>query len=196
MSNISKIDSLKRLYTVRELVEDGKSDTEIAEQLGMSLRTVQRNRKYLDDLSIADLTNKEIAQKREELYLELLSATEEIKSLFELYKTPKQCPVCNSIGAVTILNDRGEEIKSSCPLCFGSGLLHSPKDAKRFLDSWLEAIEMRAKLYGLDTMKVESLTQLNQFNQYNIQDHVDVESGKILSNMIKEQHEKKLKHIN
>lgn len=192
--DLTHVDKLKRLHKIKELVEEEKSDTEIAKTLGMSLRAVQRNKVYLKELEVADLTNKDIAEKRKELYLELLEATEEVKELFNFYKTPKICPICKGTG---VLNAEDDDKKTKgCTLCNGKCVIHSPKDAKRFYDAWIEAIEMRAKLYGLDTMKVESLVQLNQFNQYNIPDKVDTESGEILANMIKNQHEKKLKKVN
>ena len=194
MSDLSYTDKLKRLHKVKELVDEEKTDTEIASALGMSLRAVQRNRSYLKDLAIADLTNKEIAQKREELYLELLEATEEVKVMFDFYKVPRKCPICNGTGLLE--TDEAESKNKACSLCHGKMVIHFPKDAKRFFDAWIEAIEMRAKLYGLDTMKVDSLIQLNQFNQYQSPDKVDSVSGNALAKLLKEQHEKKLKKIN
>ena len=200
MSNITKIDTLKRLHAVKSLIDDEKTDFEIAETLGMSLRTVQRNRKYLSDLAVADLTNNEIAQKREELYLELLEATNDIRQLFEFYRDAKLCPICKGEGVVNYKTKNKQGIESpaqrGCGVCNGKGVLHFPKDAQRFFSSWLEAIDMRAKLYGLDTMKVESLTQLNQFNQYNsVPERLDGESGRLLADMLKKNHEDRLKKI-
>lgn len=194
MGNISGIDKLKRLHHIKEAIDEGKTDIQIAEELGISLRSIQRNRKYLKDLAVADLTNKEIAEKREELYLELLEATTEIRGLFDFYKTPQVCPICK--GTKTILiKKKNVEKYVPCSLCNGKGVVHFPKDARRFYDAWLEAIEMRAKLYGLDTMKVDSLIQLNQFNKYTIPDTIDATSGRILAETMKEQHENKLKKL-
>jgi len=192
VANISGADKFKRLYHIKEAIDEGKSDIQIAEELGMSLRAVQRNKSYLKDLAVADLTNKEISAKREELYLELLEATGEIRELFNFYKDPKICPICNGEKVITI-----SEKMIPCELCNKKGFIHSPKEARRFYDAWLEAVELRAKLYGLDTMKVDSLVQLNQFNQYNsIPDVIDTESGKALASMIKDGHESKLKKLN
>ena len=66
--------------------------------------------------------------------------------------------------------------------------------AKRFFSSWLEAIQLRMKLYGLDSQKVESYTQINQLNQYSdIPDKIDMEAGARLADMMKRKHEQKLK---
>ena len=196
MANISGADKFKRLHNIKEAIEEGKSDTEIAKDLGMSLRAVQRNKTYLKDLAVADLTNKEISAKREELYLELLDATGEIRGLFNFYKEPQVCPICKGSKTVTIVGDKGEKT-TPCNLCHSKGFVHFPKEARRFYDAWLETVELRAKLYGLDTMKVDSLVQLNQFNQYNsIPDVIDSESGKALADMIKDKHESKLKKLN
>jgi len=194
VANLSTIDKFKRLHYIKEAIDEGKTDIQIAEELGISLRAIQRNRKYLKDLVVADLTNKEIAEKREELYLELLEATTEIRGLFDFYKDPQVCPICKGVKTITIIVKK-EERSTPCTLCRSTGVIHFPKDARRFYDAWLEAIEMRAKLYGLDTMKVDSLIQLNQFNKYTIPDTIDATSGKILAETMKEQHENKLKKL-
>jgi len=192
VANISGADKFKRLYHIKEAIDEGKTDIDIAKELGMSLRAVQRNKSYLKDLAIADLTNKEISAKREELYLELLEATGEIRVLFDFYKEPKICPICKG-EKVIIINEK----TTPCTLCHSKGGIHFPKEARRFYDAWLEAVELRAKLYGLDTMKVDSLIQVNQFTQYNsVSDVIDVESGKALADMIKDKHESKLKKLN
>ena len=191
VANISGADKFKRLHVIKEAIDEGKTDIQIAEEYGMSLRTVQRNRIYLKDLAIADLTNKEISSKREELYLELLEATGEIRGLFDFYKTPQICPICKGNRVITV-----DEKSNPCTLCHSKGVIHFPKEARRFYDAWLEAVELRAKLYGLDTIKVDSLVQLNQFNQYSsIPDIIDAESGKTLADMIKVRHESKLKKL-
>lgn len=195
MGDVSSLDKFRRLHAMRDLIEEGKTDMEIVRELGMSLRSVQRNKRYLKDLAVADLTNKEISEKRQELYIELIEATEEIRNLFDFYKEVKTCPICKGVGVITVGEDKDKTTRG-CNLCFGKGVIHFPKDAQRFFNSWLEAVEMRAKLYGLDNMKVDNITQLNQFNQYNIPDTIDVSSGKALAEMMKKQHEDKLKKIN
>ena len=86
VGNINTTERLQRLYAMRSMVDDGKSNKEICDELGMSLPTVIRSRKYLEELSVADLTSKEIGEKRQELYLELCEATLEAKTLFEKYR--------------------------------------------------------------------------------------------------------------
>jgi hypothetical protein len=73
----------KRLALIKDLREEGKTVTEIAEETDIPEITVKRNLKYIKDLSVADLTLEEIGGKREELYFELLEATAEAKSLFQ-----------------------------------------------------------------------------------------------------------------
>ncbi len=156
--NISQLERFQRLHKIKELVDAGKSQSEISTELGIPLKTIQRNVKYLDDLNVADLTSKEVAEKRSELYLELIEATEEAKDMFIRYKD----------------ND-------------------NPIAARKFFMSWLEAIEMRAKLYGLDSIKVGSLTQIN--NQFNspAPDVVDIDTGRKIAKMIIDKHESKLR---
>ena len=157
--NITTVDRFNRLFQIKALVDEGKTDNQISEELGMSLPSVKRNIKYLDDLAVADLTSKEVGEKRGEIYVELVEATEEAKKLFEKYR---------------------EENDSVA--------------AKRFFSSWLESIQLRMKLYGLDSLKVESYTQINQLNQYSdISDKIDMEAGVRLADMIKRKHEQKLK---
>lgn len=84
--NISGLERLQRMHSIKELLADNKSDSEIAQELGMSLDTVKRNKKWLEDVAVADLTSKEIGEKRAELYLELLEAAAEAQALFEKHK--------------------------------------------------------------------------------------------------------------
>ena len=157
--NITTVDRFNRLFQIKAFVEEGKTENQIAEELGMSLPSVKRNIKYLDDLAVADLTSKEVGEKREEFYIELVEATEEAKKLFEKYR------------------DDNDSVA-----------------AKRFFSSWLESIQLRMKMYGLDSLKVESYTQINQLNQYSdIPDKIDMEAGIRLADMIKRKHEQKLK---
>ena len=135
VGNINTTERMQRLCAMRSMVDDGKSNKEICDELGMSLPTVIRSRKYLDDLAVADLTSKEIGEKRQELYLELSEATSEAKALFEKYR---------------------DNVESTS------------NDIKKFFSSWLEAIQAKAKLYGLDSMKVDSLVQVNTQNNYKV----------------------------
>lgn len=133
--NVTYLDRFKRLQAIRDLKEEGKSDQEIADEIGMSLVAVKRNVKYLDDLAVSDLTSKEIAAKRQELFLELSEATNEAKALFEKYRD-------NTSSSST--------------------------DIKRWFMAWLESIEAKAKLYGLDNLKVDNLIQVNTQNNYEV----------------------------
>ena len=166
VGNVSTVDRFRRLQSMKELVEDGKSNKEISDELGMSLPTVMRSRKYLDDLAVADLTSKEIGDKRQELYLELSEATSEAKALFEKYRDGKES---------------------------------TSNDIKKFFSSWLEAIQAKAKLYGLDSMKVDSLIQVNTQNNYKVvPDTISTRIQEKIAKSLIDGHEEKLraKHEN
>jgi len=67
-------------------------------------------------------------------------------------------------------------------------------DIKRFLVTWVEIIDRKAKLFGFDGVRVGELNINTQYNQQNNQiDTVDRELGKKIADVIKEEHEKKLK---
>ena len=157
MAAIPTTERIKMLQEVRKLHDDGVKPDDIATELGMDVRTVYNNLRYLKDLSTADLSLEEVGKKREEIYLELLEATEEAKQLFHEYK--------ESGGSL---------------------------DTKRFFGAWLEALSMRAKLFGLDNMKIDSLIQINQqFNSINndVSDTIDFATGEKLAKMIIGSHE-------
>lgn len=126
----------------------------------MSVTTLNRNKKYLEELSLSDLTPDEIGKKRAELYLELSEAGEEARGLFEKYK---------------------EEDK--------------PISARSFFMSWMEVIQLKMKLYGLDSVKIDSFTQINQQFNMNEPDLIDKEIGDRLAKALKEGHERKLRNV-
>lgn len=130
--NITQKERMERMLKVQELMEDGKSENQIAEELGMTLPTVKRNIVYLEQLHNADLTPEEMSARRSELYLELLEATAEARAMFDDLKVNGQ-----------------------------------PIHAKYFFNAWMEAIELRAKLYGLTQTKIDVNTQINTLNEYN-----------------------------
>ena len=84
--NITTIDRLKRLQDIRELTEQGKGVYEIAKETGMTLQTVQRNLKYLEELSTCDINASTLSAKRGEIYIEALEASREAREQFEKYK--------------------------------------------------------------------------------------------------------------
>lgn len=84
--NISTVDRFKRLMDIKELLEQGKTPMDIARDTGMALATVQRSIKYLDELSTCDLSASKISEKRAEIYMEALEATEEAKKMFTKFK--------------------------------------------------------------------------------------------------------------
>jgi hypothetical protein len=84
--NVTTTDRLKRVLDIKELLDQGKSQNEIAKETGMALTTIQRSIKYLDELSTCDLSASQISAKRAEIYMEALEATEEAKLMFTKYK--------------------------------------------------------------------------------------------------------------
>jgi len=155
--NLTTEERFRRLHEIRELVEEGLTDYEISEKTGIALASIKRNKKYLEDLAVADLTSKEISEKRGELYMELLEATLEAKKMFEKYR---------DAGKATF--------------------------AKSFFSSWIEALDMRAKLYGLNNIKMDSFTQINTVNYQHEPDKIDYVAGEKLADMLKKSHERKL----
>ena len=66
-------------------------------------------------------------------------------------------------------------------------------NAKRFFDSWMETIKIRQNLFGLDSVKIDSLTQINTVNQYTPVDKIDCRIGERITKAIKSDHESKLR---
>jgi hypothetical protein len=84
--NISSVDRLKRMYEIKSLKEEGLGDQEIADRISLPITTVKRNIKYLEELKTSDLSPEQIAEKRGEIYLELVEASEKAKSLHDKYE--------------------------------------------------------------------------------------------------------------
>lgn len=51
---------------------------------------------------------------------------------------------------------------------------------------------MRAKLYGLNNIKMDSFTQINTVNYQHEPDKIDYVAGEKLADMLKKSHERKL----
>ena len=98
--NITDAERVKRLMEIKPLVDEGKTDPEIAEKMGMSLMAVKRQRKYLEELRKADITDEEIAEKRAELWVDLDDLALEAKAIFEKHKSPFECPLCKGSGLI------------------------------------------------------------------------------------------------
>jgi len=87
IGNITTVERVTRLNTIQELLNEGKSPNEIAEEIGMDVRAVKRNIKYLEEISVADITPEDRGKRRAELYAELVEASDEAKEMFHHYKT-------------------------------------------------------------------------------------------------------------
>jgi hypothetical protein len=161
MSQVTQVERMHRLIQMKDMVEDGLEPSEMATKLGCDINTVKRNMKFLDDLKIAELTGKEIAEKRQEIYLELMEASSQAKKKFE---------------------EAMNEDKSSL-------------DIKRYFDSWLAALQMRAKLFGVIIEKPEQYIQINNLQgDYNPIHEIPIpgEIRRKLSEALKESHESKM----
>ena len=195
--SITNKEKVRRLHEISKLLEKNKTDSEIADELGMSIMAVKRNITYLEDLKKADITPEETAEKRSELYLKLLDAEAEAKKLFDMYKTPFTCPKCNGLGRITEekKDKDGNVTKKTdvCPNCKGLGALQKTVDVERFHKAWLRTIEQMAKLYGLDSVK-PLVTMYNQFNQGipKVKDTIPAATRQKLAKAIIEAHEKKV----
>ena len=84
--NTTTLEKFQRLHTIKGFLEEGKKAKDIAEETGLSLTVVRKNINYLEQLNVADLTSKEVAEKRSELYIELLEAATKAKELFNKHK--------------------------------------------------------------------------------------------------------------
>jgi hypothetical protein len=194
--NITDADRLKRVLAVDRLVDDGLGDSQIANELGMGLIAVKNAKKYMVELKKADLTGKDIAEKRAETYLKLIKAENEAEALFNMYKSPIRCPECEGTGRIEIETKGDVEIPNKtlvCGNCKGLGYIHHPKDAERFHVRWVETIKDIANLYGLNSIKAESFIQINaQTNQYVAPSiNLDPLLEKALANSIISDHETK-----
>jgi len=188
--NITDVERVKRLHTIKDLQEQGLKDNQIADKLGMSYMAVRRACLYLKELERADLTQEDLAKKRSELYLKLTEAEAEVKRLFDLYKDPIICPLCNGTGKK--VEEEAED--KLCKKCGGLGYIHDSLNANRFHAEWLSTIEKMMKLYGLDMIKPEVIIN-NQYTSQtnNLIEKVDAGTANKLRSIIIGTHEQKLR---
>jgi hypothetical protein len=154
--NVSTVDRMKRLLEIKSMIEEGKNENEILQATGMSRMAYYRNKKYIEELSIAQVDATEIADKRSELYLEAVEAAVEAREMFEKTKG-----------------------------------ISKNSNARMWFISWLETINLRMKLYGLDSIKVDSLTQINNNIQVIEPDKVNAVDGDRIAAIIKKAHEER-----
>lgn len=160
MGNVSSIDRFKRLEAIKKLSEDGKTDQEIADLTGISIMAVKRNQTYLKNLQLSDLTPEQVAEKRSEIYLELIEAGDKAKDLHDKYEQ--------------------------------TGDLKKLTQAKGYYHIWLKTLEMRAMLYGLNSIKIPPAIQVNnQYNSYE-SEKVDNLTAVKIADALKKSHEDKL----
>ena len=82
----TKVDKIRLLNEIKRCVDEGKPNSQIAEELNVSLACVRLNKKFLVELASENLTPDILGSKRSELYIDLLYATQEARDLFEKYR--------------------------------------------------------------------------------------------------------------
>ena len=186
--NVTQVERIKTVLAIKDLKDEGKTDTQIADDLGLNITTIKRHIKYIDELKTSDLTGKEIAAKRQELYLDLCEAELEAKKLFDLYKTPKVCNVCKGEGFTLYKKTKDEEAYAKCRVCGGLGHTLNTLDANRFFKSWLDVIDKKIGLYGLNNVKPDLIVN-QQFNNYVPKEKVPTNVAEMISKKLIDSHE-------
>ncbi len=85
-----------------------------------------------------------------------------------------------------------QEIAEYAKVQFEEWKEEKPSVANSFLRTWASVTEQRAKLFGLDAQKIESFTQINQLNQYDVPDKIAIRDGEKIAEAIKKSHETKV----
>ena len=153
--NLTLVDRAKRLNEVKKHVDDGKSDYQIAEATGMSLRAVKRNVKYLQEIDLGFLPPEVINEKREGLEEEFRQAAFEARTLFTECKE-----------GVEVTDKKGNK-----------RTIIDLQEARRYHQRWTETLMNIAKLYGLDNVKFDNFTQINtQHNYSNPGQEIDLDN--------------------
>ena len=96
-----------------------------------------------------------------------------------------------------VLYKKGD--KFPCTQCKGFGIIQKTTDADRFFKSWIETIEKKAALFGLDNVKSDSFTVNQQFNSLDMTgvEKVSGEAARLVSKLkdsLIEAHENKVKN--
>lgn len=97
MAGISEKERFERLELIKEKLEEGLNQSEIAEELGIPPATISRNVRYLKNLTNADLKPADIADKRADIWLKLekiITDTKEDYATFRGAKKPKLAREC------------------------------------------------------------------------------------------------------
>jgi len=159
MAEISTVDKIQRLSRIQELLDEGKTDSEISKDLDIPIITVRKNIKKLEEISVAEIAPAERGKRRAELYVELQEAAEEARRLFEE-------------------NSKGDKAQN----------------ARGYFKSWLETIEMRMRLFGLEVTNksVSNLTQINQYMNPVQPDRLPTEAADKIAATLKKVHEDKV----
>jgi hypothetical protein len=162
---LTDVERYRRYNQIEELRDQGKSELDISKELGIDIRQVHNGLKWLETLEVANITNKELAEKRKEIYQKLVEAFSEAVEMYEKLKVAEICNLCGGLGLIPTLDATEENPKKkTCPVCKGSGRLWNLDSANEFFKRRLEVLDKMAKLYGLDN--VNSNTTINQ--QFNI----------------------------
>lgn len=89
MAGITEEERYRRLELIKERIDDGYTQEQISEELGIPVATVNRNVKYLKNLANADIKPADVAEKRAEIWLRLGWIIENTKEDYNRYKQTK-----------------------------------------------------------------------------------------------------------
>jgi len=161
---------INRLNSISRLRNEGFSNKEISDRLGIALVTVQKNIKELDNIEVGELSSEAIALKRVEIESKLRTLAD------QAYKVWENC-----------LDEQGNLKDPSKWAMAKSFHLRSEEVWGRIM-----------KLYGLDNVKVENYTQVNnqQINNYTPTDNLSEEAKNKIADIWVEEHQKKLSSNN
>lgn len=163
---LTDVERYRRYNQIEELMNDGMSEQDISKELGIDVRQVRNGLKWLQTLEVSNITNKELAEKRKELYQELAEAYAEAVEMYDKLKVAEVCNLCEGIGHVPTADATPENPKrKTCPLCKGMGSLIDLYNANEFFKRRLEVLDRMARLYGLD--HVDAGTTINQQFNFN-----------------------------
>lgn len=184
---LTDVERYRRYNQIEELRDQGKSELDISKELGIDIRQVHNGLKWLETLEVANITNKELAEKRKEIYQKLVDAFVEAVEMYEKLKVAEVCNLCEGAGLILAAGSTEESPKNkTCPVCKGAGRLWNLDSANEFFKRRLEVLDKMAKLYGLDN--VDSGTTINQ--QFNIGERPKETVSYVYAEQIKKNYKK------
>lgn len=160
--NINTVERTQRMIEVKKLKDEGKTNQEISEVVGLSIEAVQRSLNYVKQLEKESFLDAGvITAKRNSIEKQLNEAVEEARSLFIK---------CRDGIKKVIKKGKDQEVILKVIDLGG---------AKDFHERWVNTLIQIGKLYGLDNVKIPDINlQINQ-QQNNYDRSVDLSSEEI-----------------